>query len=369
MNTRANAVATQSPLQKFRELLWRNNKQISSVLPAHVDAKRMMGTLMAEVRKDPNLLECDPRTVIGAMVEASRLGLEIGGTLGHAYMMAIKPRDSTKPRTAQLVIGYRGMIDLARRSGAVVSIEARLVHEGDSFRYQLGLHPDIEHIPTDRRPGPVTHAYAVARLVGGGVQFEVISRATIDEMQEAAALKDRYRSGPWFTNPGEMAKKSVVRKLFKFLPISVDVQRGVALDEAGDAGDQELGHVLDGEFDRMPEDEGSLGDGGWGNGRNGDHEPEAGSIGEGEDVADAEVVASPDAEPAEAPPATPTGGPTLAEIEQQIRDAQDIDQLQEAIAVLSSVQRTCGDPARWGIVRSLATSRRNEMQTRQELGL
>ena len=128
------------------------------------------------------------------------------------------------------------MLDLARRSGQIQSFSAFTVHEGDDFHYELGLRPDIKHIPSDaadRDIKPVTHVYAVANLKDGGVQFEVMSRAAIESvrMQSKAA-----KSGPWVTHWDEMAKKTVLRRLFKYLPISIETARAIQVDENTDNG-------------------------------------------------------------------------------------------------------------------------------------
>lgn len=127
------------------------------------------------------------------------------------------------------------MIDLARRSGQIQSIGAYVVHEADDFEYELGLHPDIHHKPSplaDR--GPVTYVYAVAVLKGGGVQFEVMSRAEVEAIRKQSKAGN---SGPWVTHWEEMARKSVVRKLFKYLPVSIEAVRAVEIDEKSDRGE------------------------------------------------------------------------------------------------------------------------------------
>lgn len=144
-------------------------------------------------------------------------------------------KDKQGRPNAQLIIGYRGMIDLARRSGQIVSLSAYCVHEQDTFNYKLGLDPDIEHIPAsvaDR--GKVTHVYAVAKLKGGGVQFEVLSRAEIEAIRSTSKAGN---SGPWKDHWEEMAKKSAIRRLFKYLPVSIEAVRAVEIDEKSDRGE------------------------------------------------------------------------------------------------------------------------------------
>ena len=210
--------------------------QMAMALPKNLTAERLTRIVMTEVRKTPALLNCNQESFFGAVLQCAQLGLEPGSALGHCYLLPFgngKARDG-RPN-CQLIIGYRGMIDLARRSGQIQSINAYVVHEADDFEYELGLHPDIHHKPSplaDR--GPVTYVYAVAVLKGGGVQFEVMSRA---EVEAVRAQSKAGKSGPWVTHWDEMARKSVVRKLFKYLPVSIEAVRAVEIDEKSDRGE------------------------------------------------------------------------------------------------------------------------------------
>lgn len=210
--------------------------QMAMALPKNLTAERLTRIVMTEVRKTPALLNCNQESFFGAVLQCAQLGLEPGSALGHCYLLPFgngKARDG-RPN-CQLILGYRGMIDLARRSGQIQSINAYVVHEADDFEYELGLHPDIHHKPSplaDR--GPVTYVYAVAVLKGGGVQFEVMSRAELEAIRKQSKAGN---SGPWVTHWEEMARKSVVRKLFKYLPVSIEAVRAVEIDEKSDRGE------------------------------------------------------------------------------------------------------------------------------------
>lgn len=210
--------------------------QMALALPKSMTAERLTRIVMTECRKVPALMQCNQESFFGAVLQCAQLGLEPGSALGHCYLLPFgngKSRDG-RPN-CQLIIGYRGMIDLARRSGQIVSINAYCIHEADEFEYELGLHPDIHHRPSPlAERGPVTYVYAVAVLKGGGVQFEVMSRAEI----EAVCLQSKAgKSGPWVTHWEEMARKTVVRKLFKYLPVSIEAIRAVEIDEKSDRGE------------------------------------------------------------------------------------------------------------------------------------
>ena len=223
-------------------------KQMALAMPKSMTPDRLTRIVMTECRKTPALMKCAPESFYGAVLQCAALGLEPGSALGHCYLLPFgNGKDKSGRPNAQLIIGYRGMIDLARRSGQIVSLQAWTVHAQDTFNYQLGLNPDIEHIPAsvaDR--GPVTHVYAVAKLKGGGVQFEVMSRAEIEKVRASSKAGN---SGPWSSHWDEMAKKTVIRRLFKYLPVSIEAVRAVEIDEKTDRGEATTDQdFLDAEF-------------------------------------------------------------------------------------------------------------------------
>lgn len=227
---RASAVAETAKPNTLVSLL-RSPKvqaQMAMALPKSLTADRLTRIIITECRKTPALLNCSQESFLGSVLQCAQLGLEPGSALGHCYLLPYG-------KTCQLIIGYRGMIDLARRSGQIASINAYCVHEADEFNYELGLHPDIKHKPSpmaDR--GAITYVYAVAVLMGGGVQFEVMSRAEIEAVRKESKAS---KNGPWVTHWSEMARKTVVRKLFKYLPVSIEAVRAVEIDERSDRGE------------------------------------------------------------------------------------------------------------------------------------
>jgi recombination protein RecT len=234
-------------------------QQLALALPKHMTADRLARIALTEVRKVPKLAQCDQTSFLGAIMQCAALGLEPGGALGHCYMIPFENRRADRTEV-QFIIGYRGMLDLARRSGQIVSLEARTVHAKDQFDVELGLDSKLVHRPdwqaADR--GPVTFVYAVAKLKDGGTQFEVMSRADIERVRnESQGYKTAVRfakpgqepNTPWASHFEEMAKKTVIRRLFKYLPVSIEIQRAVGLDEQADAGlPQDNPLVIEGDY-------------------------------------------------------------------------------------------------------------------------
>lgn len=242
--------------------------QIKAALPRHMTAERMARIATTEMRKVPKLGACDPMSFLGAVIQCAQLGLEPGNALGHAYILPFDKREKvggqwkTVRTEAQVIIGYRGMIDLARRSGQIVSIDARAVYEGDKFECVLGLDAKIDHTPDWQNPNradasKLRFVYAVAKLKDGGVQFDVMSRAEVEGIRVRSKSAD---NGPWVTDFAAMAVKTVVRRLFKFLPVSIEMQTAVGLDEMAESGiSQQNNAVIDGEFSVVEDDQQQIG--------------------------------------------------------------------------------------------------------------
>jgi recombination protein RecT len=191
-------------------------------------------------------------------VQCSQLGLEPNTPLGHAYLIPFEKKKKQgndwvvdKVET-QIVIGYKGLIDLARRSGQVISISAHAVHANDHFDYAFGLDERLEHRPARSNRGPVTDFYAVAKLVGGGHAFDVMSAEEVNEIRNASQnykfARDKSKT-VWGQHYEEMGRKTVLRRLFKYLPVSIELASASALDEIGAVGkSQALDTVLDGDY-------------------------------------------------------------------------------------------------------------------------
>lgn len=204
-------------------------RQITNALPKHLSPERMLRVITTEIRRTPKLVTCTKESFLSSILQASQLGLEPSGPLGHAYLIPYG-------RECKLIIGYRGMIDLARRSGQIVSINAYAVYSDDEFNYQLGLNPDIQHIPKskNRSEKTLTHVYAVANLKDGGVQFRVLDREDIDRIRKASKTNNI-----WNDHFEEMAKKTAIRALFKYLPVSIEYLEAFIKDERSEYGIQD----------------------------------------------------------------------------------------------------------------------------------
>jgi recombination protein RecT len=229
-----------APFDKVKGLLDKMVPQIARALPKHLTPDRMTRIALTELRKVPKLLQCTPESFCGAIMACSQLGLEPGSALGQIYLIPFG-------KDVQVILGYKGMIELARRSGQIVSLAAHEVYEKDLFEFEYGLDEKLRHVPNLSDRGALIAVYAVAKFVGGGHQIEVMSKQDVDK------IRTRSKSGnssPWVSDYSEMAKKTAVRKLFKYLPISIEkLQMATALDEQADLGTQNMHEILSSDED------------------------------------------------------------------------------------------------------------------------
>lgn len=224
-------VPTEDRLAEFKKGITSQKAMaaIADALPEHLNAKKMARVVMTAVTRTPKLLDCNPLTVMNAVIEASQLGLMPDGVLGHGYLVPYKT-------TCVFIPGYKGLLDLARRSGEIAWIQARLVYENDEFNYQYGMDPGLDHVPARASggvPGVMIAAYGVAKFKSGEFHFEVMHKDQIEAIRQRSRAKD---DGPWITDYDEMARKTVIRRLCKFLPMNPEYQALVTRDEYHEAG-------------------------------------------------------------------------------------------------------------------------------------
>ena len=243
-------------LQKRAELpvmdmLKKYKEQIEGVIPNHMTPDRMMRLVVGAFNQTPKLLQCSPLSLVNAVVTAASLGLEIRPR--SAYLVPYGTQ-------CQLLIDYRGKIDLAMRSGKVGSLHAQLVHAHDQFdlvftekETSLTHRPLVckksghamERIPEKDR-GEVILVYAVAKLKAGDSVFEYMTFDQIEGIrQRAKAGKD----GPWVTDWEQMARKTVIHRICNYLPMSPELMESQDIDDAYDTG-----RTLPPVFEFEPED-------------------------------------------------------------------------------------------------------------------
>jgi recombination protein RecT len=206
-------------------LIERQKPEIARALPRHMHPDRLARIATTVMRQTPQLSQADPASFLGALMTCAQLGLE-PGPLGHAYLVPFR-NNKTGTTEVTFIPGYRGLLDLARRSGQVRSVAAHVVKDGDEFDYALGLNPRLEHKPGVAR-GDTTYVYAVVHYKDGGHDMEVMSRADIEAIRKRSKASG---NGPWVSDWDEMARKTVLRRLAKRMPMAVEMAQAMAQDE------------------------------------------------------------------------------------------------------------------------------------------
>lgn len=188
-------------------------EQVARALPKHLTPDRFIRVAVTATLKTPALAQCDQGSFFNSLLSLSQLGLEPDGRRAHLIPFKNNKLGITE---CQLIIDYKGLVELAMRSGSVANIHADVVCENDTFTYDCG---EIkEHKINFRKPrGAVYASYAFCKFKDGTIKAEVMS------LEEIEAIKSRSKAGnygPWITDWNEMAKKTVFRRLSKWLPLS-----------------------------------------------------------------------------------------------------------------------------------------------------
>jgi recombination protein RecT len=199
--------------------------QISQAVPKTITSDRMMRSCITAVSQNPRLAMCTKESFLGAMMQVATLGLEPNTPLGHAYLIPYKQH-------CQLQIGYKGILELARRTGMYQNIYAMEVYANDDFSYQYGLDMDLKHIPAENPEGDPVRYYAVFKLTNGGVGFKVWSRDKVQKHGQRFSKAYHKSDSPWQTNFDAMAKKTVLLDLLKTAPMSAEMGEATYADNA-----------------------------------------------------------------------------------------------------------------------------------------
>lgn len=202
--------------------------QFQMAMPRGAEAAQLVRDALTVVRTTPKLLDCDKASLLGSLMTCAQLGLRPGvGALGHAYVIPFKGK-------AQFILGYQGMLELANRSNEIDTVVARIVYQNDVFQIDYGT-DSLTHIPSMKGRGDVIGYYSKFYRKGSSrPTFEWMSVADAQEHRDKFAMaKDRNGNvvGPWRDHFDSMALKTVVRKLFKWMPRSTQMSLAIIADE------------------------------------------------------------------------------------------------------------------------------------------
>lgn len=224
-NTTNNAVA---PERKTMQAYIKSMEgEIKKALPSVITPERFTRMVLSAISTNPKLASCTPSSFLGAMMSAAQLGLEPNTPLGQAYILPYLNKGTLE---AQFQLGYKGLIDLAYRSGDVEVVQAHVVYSNDKFECEYGLEPKLTHIPADTDRGEPIKVYAMFKTKSGGYGFEVMSMADVRAHAEKYSKAYDTSYSPWKTSFEQMAKKTVLKSCLKYAPLKSDFVRGVVQD-------------------------------------------------------------------------------------------------------------------------------------------
>lgn len=222
----------------IKDILTKNKDAIASALPKHINADTMLQVTLTTVRVNPKLAECEPKSFLTAILIASQFGLLPDGVTGQSYII---PYWNTKKGIleAQLQIGYKGELELARRSGQVARVECNVVYEKDSFEYEFGLAPVLKFKPsTEGDRGKKLYIYALVMLKDGSPYFDVWTIGQIDDHRRRFS---KQPDGPaWTGSPDKMGKKTVLKQVLDYCPMSVEYQKANRFDDLAEGGQPQM---------------------------------------------------------------------------------------------------------------------------------
>lgn len=210
-----------SPITVIRQNLTAMAPQFQAALPKHVTVEKFTRVAMTAIQNAPDLVNVDRSSLFGAIVRLAQDGLLPDGR--EAAIVKFGNKAQAMPMIA-------GVLKKVRQSGEVAKVSAQVVYENDEFVWTLGFDEDVTHNPPplDQPRGRAIGAYATAVLKDGSRLLEVMS---LDEIEQVRKVSRSSGNGPWVQWWGEMARKTVMRRLSKRLPMSTDVEDAFDRDE------------------------------------------------------------------------------------------------------------------------------------------
>lgn len=211
----------------FRGFLDKLKPQLALALPKHLTADRMTRLAMSVFSSNPALAECRPHTIAASIMTAAQLGLE-PNVNGQGYLIPYKG-------TCTFVPGWKGLVDLANRSGRC-TVWTGAVFDGDDFDYALGDNPFIRHKPGDEdNPAKLIYVYAVGRIRGQDIPVIEVWKAS-----KIWKHRDRYNKVGTrhysYENPEMYARKIPLLQVLKYMPQSIELNAAIAASDAAEAG-------------------------------------------------------------------------------------------------------------------------------------
>lgn len=249
-----NSMDTEKKPIGLRAMLQQSAKEIERALPSHLNADRIVRIALTSIRLNPELAKCTPESFLGSLFVLAQIGIE--PIAGRAYLLPFNNKRKIGSewksfREVQAIIGYKGLIELFYRNDAALSIDTQAVYSNDDFNYEYGTDSFLKHKPTMKERGEVIGYYAVAKMRGGASVFKYMSKDECLSHGKNHSKTFNKKTGnfseysPWIKEPDAMCKKTVLIQLSKLLPLSVEIQRAINVDETSRHFRKGINDVLD----------------------------------------------------------------------------------------------------------------------------
>lgn len=232
MNAVTQTNQTRSPAETFRDQWSKQESEVAVALPPHIPVERFMRVVMTAVSGNPDLMNADRRSLFESAMKAAQDGLLPDGRDGALVIFNAKVKEDNKDvwiKKVQWMPMVGGILKKIRNSGELLSLSAYVVYENDEFQYTLGDEETIVHRPClDSNRGDAKLVYAIAKTKDGGIYREIM---TLKDVEKVRAVSKTGKFGPWADWWDEMAKKTVIRRLAKRLPMSSDLDDLIRRDD------------------------------------------------------------------------------------------------------------------------------------------
>lgn len=204
--------------------------KISAVVPKHIQEAVILNAVMNSVRKNPRLLNCTTGSMLSAIMCCAETGLVPDNPLQLCHLVPFKGQVVWIP-------GFRGLVELARRSGEIGDVDSDIACENDEFYYERGLNQNIIHKPNLHDRGEMTHVYAIMWFLDKRIRakFEVMTVDEVNAIRDASPGRD---NDPWRKHYGQQARKTVLKRLMKAAPLSPQLALAINQDNLAEAGEE-----------------------------------------------------------------------------------------------------------------------------------
>lgn len=211
-----------------QDLLKKFQLKISSVVPKHVQEVVILNAVMNSVRKNPKLLNCSNGSMLSAIMCCAETGLVPDNPLQLCHLVPFKGQVIWIP-------GYRGLVELARRSGEIGDVDSDVACINDEFYYERGLNQNIVHKPNLRDRGEMTHFYAIMWYLDSRIRakFEVMTFEEVERIRDSSPGRN---NDPWRLHFSEQARKTVLKRLMKTAPLSSQLALAINQDNLAETG-------------------------------------------------------------------------------------------------------------------------------------